>query len=77
MAYLNLPTDGPTASRLPADDGGDPQDGLRQAVMSGFAETGSEHAELRHGRPWLQKPFDPDELESVGAKALAGARVAA
>ena len=45
--------------------------------MSGFAETGSEHAELRHGRPWLQKPFDPDELEGVVAKALAGDCVAA
>lgn len=45
--------------------------------MSGYAETGSEQADLRHGRPWLQKPFDPSELESAVAEALAGARVAA
>ena len=40
--------------------------------MSGFAQTGSERAELRHGRPWLGKPFDPNELESAVAEALAG-----
>ncbi len=45
--------------------------------MSGYAETGSEQAELRHGRPWLQKPFDPPELESAVVEALARARVAA
>lgn len=43
---------------------------LRDEVASGAWL--KRRGRLRHGGPWLGKPLDPNELESVVAEALAG-----